>query len=232
MKLLVISDIHGNYEALEAIASTVRYDEVLCLGDLVDFGPDPKECVEWVRRSTRYIVRGNHDHALANNVACRCSSEKLERLAEATRSYSHSMLDVAEINFLGSLPLKLAVSIGGRSLYAVHGGPRDPLYQSIEKGSDKALAAELAGIDAEFILFGHTHRPLVNSTALNGRTVVNPGSVGQPRDGDNRASAALIDLDSGVARILRIKYDIDIVCRKMAHAGFPGELIDILRCGR
>ncbi|MEM3030727.1 MAG: metallophosphoesterase family protein [Candidatus Micrarchaeia archaeon] len=232
MKLLVVSDVHGNYEALEAVASAVQYDEVLCLGDLVDFGPDPRECVEWARQSARYIVRGNHDHALANNVACGCPSKRMERLAEATRGYSHSVLDAAEIDFLKGLPLKLAASIGGRSFYAVHGGPRDPLYQLIMARSDRALGEELAGIDAEFILLGHTHHPFVNSTAIDGKVVINPGSVGQPRDGDNRASAAVLDLDSGAARILRVKYDVDIVCRKMAHAGFPSELAGILKTGR
>jgi len=232
VKLLVLSDIHGNREALDAVIAAVEHDEVLCLGDLVDFGQDPMECVEWARRKARYTIRGNHDHAIANNVACGCSSKRMELLAGATRAYSRSALDEEEIDFLRQLPLTLEADIAGKRIFAVNGGPRDPLYQAVRAKSAKRLRAEFAGVNAEVILLGHTHLPFINATAIEGKLIINPGSVGQPRDGDPRASAALLDLASGSAKIVRVEYDIDIVCRKMEYAGFPKELAGILMRGR
>lgn len=232
LKVLIISDIHSNYEALLAVTHAEQADEVICLGDLVDFGPQPAECVQWIRHHTRYCVRGNHDHAMAFDVSCR-SSEKFRELSEATRIMNRELLLPEQIEYLQQLSITRKFVVDDFRFHLAHAGPDGNLYKSdlTPNISDEALAAELKDIDADFIFCGHTHLPMIRK--VDGKTFVNPGSVGLPLDGDPRAAYAVFQ--NGKVKLRRVKYDIGKTNKRLSETRlFPSlaaRLAEILHAG-
>ena len=233
MRILVISDLHANWPALEAVLGAQAFDRVIVVGDLVSYGPHPREIVEWVRSRATVTVRGNHDDALACGSDCRCAPAS-KPLATATRAVHRELLPLEDIQFLGSLPRTASVQSGGQTLFAVHASPRDHLYRYTltPQASDQHVRGQVGGVQADYVLLGHTHLPMVRSSG--GCLVVNPGSVGQPRDGDPRASFAVIE-DGGVA-LKRVAYDVERTVRDLHGLPVPPEIVDrlssILRAGR
>lgn len=229
-RILIVSDLHGNFEALEA-ALGVPHDEVVCLGDLVDYGPDPQACVEWARREEVITVRGNHDHAVAYGVDCGCGYE-YKRLSQATREYTWEVIGDDEIKYLRTLPETTRIIRGGRQITLVHGSSRS-MYDYIRPDTPEREAREmLSEAEDEVVFAGHTHQPMTRQ--VGDQLVVNPGSVGQPRDGDPRGSCAIYDTDVGRAEIRRFEYDRGAVEEKIKRV-MPGEapfLVDILRRGQ
>lgn len=219
MKILLLADIHANWPALAAIQET--FDACLFLGDLVDYGTDPVPCVEWVQRHATAAVRGNHDHAVAQNVAARGGSGFRE-LAAATRPLQWKALDTSHLKYLARLPITQTVRLADLKIMLVHGTPRDPLDEYL--GRDAAgWKSRLAGIDVDFVCVGHTHVPY--HLQLEKTQIVNPGSVGQPRDGDPRCAYAVIE--DGRVEFRRVEYDIDATLRHMREAGLSGPAFDI-----
>ncbi|MBI1847360.1 MAG: metallophosphoesterase family protein [Candidatus Rokubacteria bacterium] len=186
MRILVISDIHANWPALEAIVAAEPYDRLMVGGDLVSYGPHPGEVVDFVRQHATLSVRGNHDEALAHRVDCRCAPAS-KPLAEATRAAHRTMLSVAQVAYLGTLPLSGLLEADGTKYFSVHASPHEHLYRYTltPDAPEDHLRAEIDGIDEDVIVLGHTHFPMIRR--VDGRTLINPGSVGQPRDGDPRA---------------------------------------------
>jgi len=227
MKILVLSDIHANLTALQAIQED--YDHLICLGDLVDYGPQPRECIEWVRQRVPRIVRGNHDNAVGHRVDCRCS-EKFKPLSVATREYTWSVLNADETGYLARLPLTDRFELDGMRFLAVHATPSDPLFCYLA-ADEKLWAHEVAAVQADFILVGHTHRPFVLKCGQ--KSVLNPGSVGQPRDGDPCASYALIR-DSHV-ELKRVEYPVEATIAALMQTGLAGQAVSqlahVLRTG-
>jgi predicted phosphodiesterase len=212
MRVLVISDIHGNLAALEAVAS-VSCDAVVCLGDLVGYGPHPGPVVQWVRENAALVIQGNHDRALAEHVAPGCR-EQFRTLAAATFPLGQRQLSPEEIAYLGSLPRQAVRVFDGVRYLLVHATPSDPLYRYV--GADSAAwARELSGIVADVVLVGHTHIPF--DLQVGHSRVVNPGSVGQPKDGDPRASCALID--DGQIELLRRAYPVERTAKALEESG-------------
>jgi putative phosphoesterase len=233
MRILVISDLHANWPALEAVLGAQAFDRVIVVGDLVSYGPHPREVVKWVRSRATVAVRGNHDDALACGTDCRCAPAS-KPLATATRAVHRELLPHEDIQFLGSLPRTASLQDGGQTLFAVHASPRDHLYRYTltPQASDQHVRGQVGRVQADYVLLGHTHLPMVRSS---GRClVVNPGSVGQPRDGDPRASFAVIE-DGGVA-LKRVAYDVERAVRDLHGLPVPPEIVDrlssILRAGR
>lgn len=219
MKILLLADIHANWPALAAIQET--FDACLFLGDLVDYGTDPVPCVEWVQRHATAAVRGNHDHSVAQNVAARGGSGFRE-LAAATRPVQWKALDTAHLKYLARLPVTQTVRLADLKIMLVHATPRDPLDEYL--GRDPiAWKSRLAGIDVDFICVGHTHVPY--HLPLERIQVVNPGSVGQPRDGDPRCAYAVIE--DGKVEFRRVEYDIDATVRHMRASGLAGRALDM-----
>jgi putative phosphoesterase len=189
MRVLVVADIHGNRAALEAIREP--FDVCVCLGDMVDYGPEPGPCVEWVRANAAHCVRGNHDHAVAQDVTAH-GANGFRFLTAATRPATVAALTPDQRRFLAALPTSRMFSLHGKRFLLVHATPRDPMDEYAPP--DPAFwAPRLAGLDVDYVLAGHTHQPY--TLRVNGTTVVNPGSVGLSRDGDPRAAYAVIDLD-------------------------------------
>jgi putative phosphoesterase len=230
MRLLVVSDIHGNWPALQAIHEEA--DAVLCLGDIVSYGPFPRECVAWVRERARYVVRGNHDSALAFDSDPQAAAFK-RHLAAATLAIHRHLLPSDDIAWLHELPMELSFRLDDYRIHAVHATPKDPLfgYQLTPELDDETLKKEVEEVRADLVLVGHTHLPM--SRGAWTKVVVNPGSVGQPLDGDPRAGYAI--LQDGMAEIRRVEYDVAATVAGIRGMGLADEaataLIDILQKG-
>lgn len=231
MKLLVISDVHANWPALQAIREEA--DAIVCLGDIVSYGPFPRECVAWVRERSTHVVRGNHDTALAYQVDPRAAGFKRE-LASATLAHHRRLLSSGEVGWLRRLPREIRFRFGEYSFHAVHAAPSDHLYnyRITPDLPDEDLKKEMEGVRADIVLLGHTHLPM--SRGAWTKVVLNPGSVGQPLDGDPRASYVVIK--DGVAEIRRVAYDIEAAVAGIGKLGLAEDvtqaLITILRTGR
>jgi putative phosphoesterase len=228
MRILLVSDIHGNRAALEAVRE--ECDVCLFLGDLVDYGIEPKPCIDWARRRMTHGVRGNHDHGAAQGVAAQ-GAAGFRYLTAQTRPITRQQLDAADRRFLADLPVTRWLTLGGKRFLLVHGSPRDPLDDFAPP--DTALWAErLRGVDADYVCVGHTHQQY--TLRVNGTLVVNPGSVGLPRDGDPRAAYALIT-DVGV-ELRRVEYPIEEAIAAVEASPLPDQakqmVTDIYRTGR
>lgn len=221
MRVLVVSDIHGNIEALRAVAAAEPdVDRVLCLGDLVDYGPHPDAAVAWVRARASATVRGNHDHAVALGVDCG-SDPTFRRLSVETRLKTAPMLDADALAFLRGLPARRTVAVDGRRFELLHAAPRDPLFQYLPGTRVAEWKEAAADIDAELILVGHTH--LAGIVDLGGKRLVNPGSVGLPHGRDPRACYAVIA--DGEPMLKRVRYDVDRTVADLEACGLPDDVV-------
>lgn len=238
-RILLLSDIHGNLEALRAVLGAVRgWDEVVVLGDLVDYGPSPGEVIDEVRSLGARVVRGNHDHAVAYGVDCRCGEETHWLSVWFRENVTLRLVGSADRAYLAGLPLKAHIeSVGG---VAVHAAPSNPLYEYLHPWlPDEEVCSRLRvsvrlqprGGSGEcprgLFLVGHTHRQFLR--VARGAVVVNPGSVGQPRDGDPRAAYAVIDTETGRVEFGRVEYSIEGVLRRLESLGIPEPYITALR---
>lgn len=227
MKILVLADIHANWPALAAIRE--EFDACLCLGDLVDYGTDPIPCIEWVQTHATAAVRGNHDHAVAQKVAP-LGGAGFRELALATRALQWKVLKSSHLKYLARLPVTQYLQLDGRRILLVHATPRDPLDEYLLKDA-KGWQTRLAGIEAGIVCVGHTHVQF--HLRLDGIDVLNPGSVGQPRDGDPRCAYAIIE--NGEVHLRRVEYDIDATVRQMREAGLEPKALalaeSVLRTG-
>lgn len=245
-RILLISDIHANHDSLKAVLENARnYDEVVVLGDLVDYGPDPDLVIDEVRLTGAKIIKGNHDEAVGKNVDCKCGHE-LHDVSEYTKKeISMKKLSDNDREFLSSLPEILKIYQVEPQLILVHGTLQQPLYGylypwlsneeiclSLQEKKTYRLSMgkkECTLTDSVFIV-GHTHHQFLRK--IKRATVVNPGSVGQPRDGDARASYAIYDTTTNSVTFYRVKYDIDKVLRKLRELirdqGIYSKLVNLM----
>jgi putative phosphoesterase len=228
MRILLVSDIHGNFPALEAVRE--ECDVCLFLGDLVDYGVESRPCIDWVRQRMTFGVRGNHDHGAAQGVAA-LGAVGFRYLTALTRPITCQCLESADRRFLADLPLTRWLTLGGKRFLLVHGTPRDPLDEFAPP--DMALwTHRLKGIDADYVCVGHTHQQY--TLRVNGSLIVNPGSIGLPRDGDPRAGYALIT-DQGV-ELRRVEYPVEKAVAAAEASPLPDQakqmLGEIYRTGR
>ncbi len=229
MKVLVLSDIHGNLAALEAVAAE-PHDLLICLGDLVGYGPQPGPCVRWVRAHAALVVQGNHDRALGDGSPPGCRAE-FQWLADALAPLGQAQLSPEERAYLAGLPRSALRQLDGTRYLFVHATPSDPLYRYL--GPDPAAwEGEVHALDVDAVVVGHTH--LQFDLPLARTHVVNPGSVGQPKDGDPRAAYAVIE--NGTFRLGRVRYDVERTVGELRASGVdPDAVADLsllLRTGR
>lgn len=201
MRILVLSDIHGNLPALLAIRE--RADVCLCLGDIVEYGPQPAECIDWVRKNAQHSVRGNHDHGTAQAVDIH-GNGGFRYLTMATRKPTIDRLAAEDRRLLADLPMTKMITLGGLRLFLVHATPRDPLDEYCP-GDPKLWEARLTGIKADFVCVGHTHTQFC--LTIRNTKVLNPGSVGLSRDGDPRARYAVIE--NGEVTMKQVEYPVE-----------------------
>lgn len=278
MRVAVLSDIHANRHALEAVAKDARerrIDEFWCLGDVVGYGAHPRETLEWVEANARWLVKGNHDHAVASGDLLGFN----ESAAVAARFHAQT-LDPEERARIFAWPLHVAREVEGLNVLIVHASPDDPLREYVLP-TDVPRALERWRGRADLILLGHTHVPFFaqsaspdaprawrpqgfadtiradlaaasrdvlvadaadDETLAEGETlglddtqpfvVANPGSVGQPRDLDPRASYALLDFGARTVELRRVAYDVEAAAQAIQRAGLPTLLALRLYRGR
>jgi len=241
MRVAVISDIHSNLHALEAVLAAIDSEdvaEVWCLGDVVGYGPKPNECCDLVRERAAVSLCGNHDLAVLGSLD---TGEFAGDAGRAAR-WTAEELGAEQRGWLETLQPKGRAE--GAELF--HGSPRDPVWEYVL--SEHVALASLAATEAPLVLVGHSHVALALA-AENGyvqgglapdgtvaelggrRWLLNPGSVGQPRDGDPRAAWLLADLDGGVATFRRVAYDIEQTQAEIRARGLPEGLATRLSHG-
>ena len=221
MRILVVSDIHANWQALAAIREA--YDVCLCLGDLVDYGPAPARCVRWAMQNTRYAIRGNHDHGVAQGIPV-TGETGYRYLTSVTRPLVWEALGPEERRYLLRLPVTQRFTLGGRTFLLVHATPRDPLDEYLMK-DPSIWAKRLQNVDADVVCVGHSHVQF--NLQVGGTLVLNPGSVGQPRDGDPRAAYAVID-DNRV-ELKRVEYPVEATIAGIEGSALPDRAKQLLR---
>jgi len=246
VRYLILSDLHANWEALEAVMRHAhgQFDRSICCGDLIGYGADPNVVVEWVRANCVATVRGNHDRACTGQE----DLEWFNPVARAAAVWTLENLSVENIRYIRALPQGPAFVDG---IQVLHGSPCDE--------DDYLVGAEQAAeafnyLESRLAFFGHTHLQggfiwnqerveTIPAIALrtdrqsldidaSGGYLLNPGSVGQPRDGDPRAAYALYDSDRGVVEYHRVDYDLETAQRKIREAGLPMFLAERLSIGR
>jgi predicted phosphodiesterase len=245
MRVLILSDIHANLAALEAVladAAPTGFDAVWCLGDTIGYGPEPNECAERIRRLASVAVVGNHDWAVLGRMDVDSFNPEAGRAVMWTRR----QLSDDNLAWLGQLPSEPQVR-GDFTL--THGSPRDPVWEYLIHAP--VASANLAHFDTPYCLVGHTHVPALHFIRGSGdkleirtprlglevkldelqRAILNPGSVGQPRDSDPRAAYALLDTERRVWQQRRVAYPIEITQAHMRAAGLPDRLIGRLEFG-
>lgn len=246
MRCLILADIHSNLIALEAVLADAAgsYDTVVCLGDVVGYGSNPNEVTAWVKANAALAIRGNHDRACSGDEAI----EWFTAHARTAAFWTRSKLSPENQEYLRSLPAGPAALDG---FHLVHGSPADEDEYIANKNE---AAHQYASMPGEVCFFGHTHiqsgfamrngkawtmdKPAPNDAArcyeLEPDTwyLLNPGSVGQPRDGDPRAGYALYDTVKRVVAFHRVAYDVTTARKRIEAAGLPGFLASRLVLGR
>ncbi len=229
MKIIIASDLHGNLEALQSLP--LQADYFLIAGDVVDYGPDSFACLELVRQGGWSAVRGNHDQAVGCRVDCGCS-QQMHELSLATRQLVWDTLEPQHLEHLRQLPLERYLELGGCRFYLTHAVPGD-LYRYLPAEiDDKTLEQLVSKIEAEVIIWGHTHIPYIREVA--GKLIINPGSVGQPRDGIPQASWA--EWEDGRVRLCRSAYPCQQTIQKIQQSSlepkFQQQLEYVLTTGK
>jgi putative phosphoesterase len=228
MRILLISDIHANWSALQAVQES--FDVCLCMGDLVEYGPEPGRVIAWVRDNAAHCVRGNHDHGTAQNVDI-VGMGGYRYLTMATRTATIRMLNRTDRHYLGNLPTTALATIGGKRFLLVHGSPRDPLDEYVP-GDPALWGPRISGWNVDYVCVGHTHQQF---SILSGKTtIINPGSLGLQRDGAICAKYAILDDDK--VELKQIPYDVEATTRAVHAADFDPKakqmLCDVYRTGR
>jgi predicted phosphodiesterase len=246
MRILVLSDIHANLTAHEACmaAASGRYDSVVCLGDLVDYGPDPNEVTDQIRALNPLTIRGNHDKAVTGLT----DLADFNPVAQIAARWTHQQLRAENFSYIAQLPAGPATTDGITLVHGAYHNEDEYVFAPVQ------AIGGLLDSPTKLTFFGHTHHqggfsyrggqvlgiqlrpePGPNFAALRldagSRYLINPGSIGQPRDGDPRAAFAIWDSDHQVVEYWRIPYDIAAVQARMLAASLPASLIARLESG-
>ncbi len=228
MKIAIVSDIHANLAALRAFPEEY-FDQLWCMGDLVDYGPKPREVIHWVMQRATLTVRGNHDHAVGFIEDPQCSGP-FKRLAAQTKRYTQDVCVEEDIEFLRNLPVQQEISVNSTRFYLVHAMPTNPLFGYCPEQSER-WQKEIEWIDADVLVVGHTHTPFIRR--IGQTTILNPGSLGQPKTGRSLACYAL--WEDGKISLKEYKYPLADTIREIRTMPIPPEdqeaLIAVLETG-
>ena len=247
MRVAVLSDVHSNLAALEAVLADIdsaaigSVDAIWHLGDTVGYGPEPQAVVDRLLEVGAIGVRGNHDDAGGGSSVI----ESFNPDGHAAMAWTRTRIDEPTRQYLAGLPERLVPE--GSDFTLAHGSPRDPIWEYLDSAA--VAAANLTAFTTRYCLVGHTHVPVVFREERGDmrpvhvdpggvlklderRSILNPGSVGQPRDGDPRSSYLVIDTDAGRATWRRVGYDVAATQAAILEAGLPPRLARRLGFGR
>jgi len=228
-RIAVITDIHANLPALESSLEAIDdmgVDQVLCGGDLVGYGPHPDEVCALIEEREIPTIYGNYDYAIARDLEdCGCAYVTAHDRALGQRSVEWTLVNTNRRSkrFMGALPFDLHVELAGKRVRLVHGSPRKVNEYLFEEKPARTFERIAAGAECDVLVFGHTHKPWVRE--YGHVLFVNCGSVGKPKDGDARASFAVLTAEHdrvGVS-IERVAYDANAVAEQVAAVGLPSE---------
>ncbi len=243
MRYLILSDIHSNWEALQAvlISADGQYDRIVCCGDFIGYGADPNRVIDWARENVSFAVRGNHDRACVELE----DLEWFNPIARAATIWTHHELTEANKEYVRNLA-KGPLPVNGFEV--VHGSPlnEDEYLVSLNEAAEA-----FAYVNTRVVFFGHTHlqggfeshgrkiwgisaeaNPMLLDLNADSAYLLNPGSVGQPRDEDPNAAYILYDPDDQFLFYHRVPYDVGVAQEKIVNAGLPKLLADRLAVGR
>lgn len=221
MEIGVISDIHANLPALNSVLSALSergIEHIICAGDIVGYYGSPNAVIKKLNNYDIRAVRGNHDDAVLTG-----SAYSLNDSARLTVDWTRQMVSDKAHDYLESLPIARTDKIGETIIYATHGSSRSPLTEYVyEEDIDQRYVEDNFTYPPDIVVHGHTHRPYVTETDTT--VFVNPGSVGQPRDGKSSASYAIIDTKFETAARYRVEYDIEKTVSRLRNRGLPPKL--------
>lgn len=232
MRIAVISDVHSNLEALEAVLKKIQEEKpnfLVCAGDFVGYGANPNEVCDILKKRTDLIaVQGNHDYAVVTG-----DMKILNRISRAAIEWTRKRISQENLEFLKVIGSRFGMQFEGHNVLILHGSPDDALNGYIfEDAPEKELRHYFDESHARIMLVGHTHIPFKKE--VDGRYLLNAGSVGQPRGGDSRACYALINLEKKrkpVMEIKRVEYNVEKAAKKIKNSGLPDEIADSLHGG-
>ena len=219
MKIALLADIHANWPALDAVMSDIRgVDMVVCAGDILGYYADVNEVCERLRSIGASVIRGNHDCYVTGFL-----QPAPERVAAYRTEWTRQNLDARHYEWLSALPAELSFDYDSKNIRIRHASPWDEetyLYPDSVRLNEIRLKGD------EFLVLGHTHHPMLRQCGSG--TVINPGSVGQPRDWNPMASYAILDTRSGEADFRRIRYDVEGLQRRLTQMGWDPAMVSIL----
>jgi putative phosphoesterase len=219
MKLVILSDIHGNWPALEAVIEAEgSWDTVAFCGDVVDYGPNPTRCLRWVGEHAEHRVRGNHDNAVGFFSDCKCMGT-FRTYSITTRSWHQGLLNRSDRLLLRSLPTLDWFEWQGKHFRMAHATPQGDLFEYL---SMDEWEERVRGLEADFVLLGHTH--IQGMRSFGNLTVVNPGSVGLARDRGGEACYAVYD--GKQVDLKRVTYDVDRTIADLRSSPLPAQVIE------
>ncbi len=243
MRNAIVADIHANLAAFRAVLDDIEgrggVEEFWCLGDIVGYGPDPCQCIELLRQYNHVCIAGNHDWAAIGKL----DTSYFNPDAAAACHWTTQQLSPEDVDYLGNLPLVVQKD----DFTLVHGSPREPIWEYLLSTSN--AGQNFAYFKSQFCLVGHSHMPLVFRYSETGvcssssfspdiglvlgrsRLIINAGGVGQPRDGDPRASYAIYDSEAEMVRLYRVPYDIHATQARMVEHGLSMRLANRLSYG-
>ena len=225
MKIAIVSDIHSNLQALRAVLDDIQKIDaglILCAGDVVGYGGDPNECCNLISKAAHLAVFGNHEVAALTGDTVWMNSN-----AAKAAKWTGSVLDQRSRDYLDKLELSARTEISGRMIAMYHGS----IDSAIEYVYEESLSPDLLmAAETDVLILGHTHIPYV--VRFEQGLAVNPGSVGQPRDMNPKASYAVLDPARMICEIRRVDYDIESAQKSIANAGLPVFLAERLLIGR
>jgi predicted phosphodiesterase len=240
MPILVISDIHANLTAFEAVLADAagQWDTIWCLGDIIGYGPRPNECIDLLRQHEHISLSGNHDWAVLGKLDINSFNDE----AQIAVNWTRSVLREDARTYMESLPTTLLKA----PFTLVHASPRQPVWEYVL--DSYTAAVNFSYFDTTYCLVGHTHvpgsfeqennriivrHPIYDNVRVlpDARSIINPGSVGQPRDSDPRAAYALLDLETMTWEYRRVEYPVEQTQEQMREISMPDKLVDRLAHG-
>jgi diadenosine tetraphosphatase ApaH/serine/threonine PP2A family protein phosphatase len=226
MKIAIISDIHANIDALEAMLKrleAVSIDKLVCLGDIVGYGASPEECVTVIRERCDLCVLGNHDAALAQTIQL----QYFNAYARSAIEWSRKVMSDENMDYLRSLPMSIIIE----DVLLVHATPKDPAAWNYVHTADDAVPNFDAMSPSTVCFVGHSHIPVRFDNEDKSRMIINVGSIGQPRDRDPRASCGLYDTETRDFQWIREPYDTQKAAQRIREAKLPEFLASRLFIG-